>query len=80
MLSGMDSAMLQLRTDLDRARGYWPRIATDTGVDHSTIARIARGEIENPRIDTFGKIREWIDVHPYFLADAAPPAQSGQPA
>ncbi len=65
----MDSVMLKLRTDLDRARGHWPRIASDTGVDYFTIARIARGDTENPRVDTFGKIREWIDVHPDFLAD-----------
>ncbi len=64
----MDS-MQQLRADLGRARGHWPRIADDTGVNYFTIARIARGVTPNPQIDTFGKIRDWIDAHPDFLAE-----------
>lgn len=56
-----------LRSDLDRARGHWPRISRDTEIDHATIARIARGEIKNPRLDTFVKIRGWMDTHPDFL-------------
>lgn len=52
-----------LRGDLDRARGTWPKIAAETGVDYFTIARIARGVTERPRIDTVEKIRAWLDAN-----------------
>jgi predicted transcriptional regulator len=52
--------MDQLRHELDRARGHWPTISRDTGVDYFTIARIARGETENPRINTVERIQEWL--------------------
>src|SRR5579862_1795240 len=44
--------MTELRAGLDLARGHWPRISEDTGIDYFTIARIARGETRAPRIDT----------------------------
>jgi transcriptional regulator with XRE-family HTH domain len=55
--------MEALRADLDRARGKWPKIATETGLDHSTIARIARADIDNPRIETVDRIRQWLDAN-----------------
>lgn len=57
------STMEALRHDLDRARGRWPQISRDTSVDYFTIARIARGNTQNPRIDTFDKLRAWLDAH-----------------
>jgi len=57
------NTMETLRAGLDGAKGRWPRIAEDIGVDHSTIARIARGEIETPRIDTVEKIQGWLREH-----------------
>ncbi len=59
--------MIALRTDLARAKGYWPLIARHTGVDYFTVARIARGETADPRIGTYSKIREWIDTHQDLL-------------
>jgi len=58
-LSDMDT-METLRADLERARGRWPKIAAETGIDYFTIARIARGNTESPRIDTVMKIQGWI--------------------
>lgn len=60
----MESPMLAaLKFDLARAKGYWPRLAEQTQIDHSTIARIARGDTPSPQIDTFQKIRDWLDVN-----------------
>ena len=58
------TVMEALRHDLDLARGTWPRIAHDTGVDYFTIARIARGETASPRIDTVEKLRGWLSQNP----------------
>lgn len=55
--------METLRADLARARGRWPRISEDTGIDYFTVARIARGETESPRIDTFEKLRDWLNAN-----------------
>jgi transcriptional regulator with XRE-family HTH domain len=62
MILGMRTLEI-LRADLDRARGQWPKIASETGLDHSTIARIARADIPNPRIQTVDRIREWLDAN-----------------
>jgi hypothetical protein len=59
----MDDVMSALRVDLGRARGLWPKIAGDTGVNYFTVARIARGTTVSPQIDTFQKLRGWLDAH-----------------
>jgi hypothetical protein len=59
----MDETMQSLRNDLDRARGRWPEIAGATGLNYFTIARIARGETPTPQIDTYEKVRNWLDAH-----------------
>lgn len=65
------TVMETLRRDLDLARGTWPRIARETGVDYFTIARIARGETERPRIDTVEKLRGWLAENPANHSAAA---------
>lgn len=62
------TTMDQLRHGLDQARGHWPVIAQDTGIDYFTIARIARGETENPRIDTVERIQGWLASNSEKLA------------
>ena len=52
--------MDQLRQGLEGARGHWPMISRETGIDYFTIARIARGETQNPRIETVERIQEWL--------------------
>lgn len=53
-----------LRADLASAKGTWPRLAEETGIDYFTIARIARGVTKRPRIDTVEMIRGWIKANP----------------
>lgn len=55
--------MPNLRADLARARGRWPQIAGDTGVNYFTIARIARGVTPTPQINTYEKLRDWLDAN-----------------
>jgi len=52
--------MESLRARLDEARGRWPAIAEDTGVDYATVARIARGDTPHPRIDTVERLERWL--------------------
>lgn len=56
--------MNELREGLRQAKGHWPRIAADTGVDYFTVARIARGATKNPRIETVEKIGTWLSKNP----------------
>lgn len=68
----MSQSMNVLRADLDRARGRWPKIADATGVNYFTIARIARGQTPTPQINTYEKLRAWLDINlPRESADAA---------
>lgn len=70
-IASMNGTMLDLRDGLRRAKGHWPRIASDTGIDYFTIARIARGETPNPRIDTVEKIHGWLGNNAGLLAPEA---------
>lgn len=54
----------ELRAGLEQAKGMFSRISEDTGVDVSTISRIVRGDIENPRIETIDRLREWLADNP----------------
>lgn len=56
--------MEALRADLANAKGTWPRVAADTGIDYFTIARIARGVTKRPRIDTVEAIQAWLMANP----------------
>ena len=72
--------MDDLRNELEKARGHWPRIAAETGVDYFTVARIARGDTQNPRIDTVEKLRAWLAANPppyvSVSEEHAPPQQA----
>lgn len=72
--------MLELSRDLEKARGHWPKLAEQVRLDHSTIARIARGEHMNPTMETYQRIRDWLDAKlPLIQAlesdDPLPPTQ-----
>jgi transcriptional regulator with XRE-family HTH domain len=57
----MDTSMSTLRNDLFRAKGHWSRLSRKTGIEYSTVVRIARGITPNPQIETYRKIRIWLD-------------------
>ena len=60
-LHGMSETMTTLRADLERARGKWRQIAADTSVGYDTVCRIGRGDTPSPQIDTYEKLRTWLD-------------------
>jgi hypothetical protein len=59
----MSTTMPTLRADLARAKGRWPQIAEATGINYFTIARIAGGRTPAPQIDTYEKLRGWLDTN-----------------
>jgi hypothetical protein len=59
----MSDTMSKLRADLARVRGQWRRVAADTEIAHDTVCRIARGDTPTPQIDTYEKLRGWLDQH-----------------
>jgi transcriptional regulator with XRE-family HTH domain len=59
----MEISMELLRLDLARAKGHWSKLSRNTGIEHSTIVRIARGATPNPQIETYRKIRVWLDTN-----------------
>ncbi len=56
------TTMDRVRQGLDEARGSWPQVARETGIDYFTICRIARGETQNPRFATVERLQKWLAV------------------
>jgi hypothetical protein len=59
----MSETMTNLRADLERVKGRWRQIAADTDVGYDTVCRIGRGDTPAPQIDTYEKLRGWLDQH-----------------
>jgi hypothetical protein len=57
----MDLCMNRLRHDMARAKGHWTKLSRKTGIEYSTVVRIASGTTPNPQIHTYRKIRLWLD-------------------
>jgi hypothetical protein len=57
-------SLTTLQRRLLRAKGYWPRIAAETDVNHSTVGRIARGDTPNPSIGTISRLVAWFRANP----------------
>jgi predicted transcriptional regulator len=55
-LSNTISSLIELKNKRDNVKFTTYKLAQKTGVDRSIIQRIIKGEIENPRLDTFFKI------------------------
>lgn len=47
---------LEVRAELERRRGEWPRIAAAAGVSHSWVSQFVRGLIPSPRYVTLTRI------------------------
>lgn len=48
---------VEIRADLEKRRGDWPKIATDAQVSHSWISQFVRGKIPNPGYETLKRLR-----------------------
>jgi hypothetical protein len=66
-----------------KGSGCWKRIATASGTDYTTIARIARGDMPNPGVLTCERIADAIlaeKAGPPSGPDAAPVDTAAQGA
>ena len=57
----------QVKRRLAEHKRHWAQIARDTGVDYSTVHRIASGRSENPEIGNVQKILDWLDARDVML-------------
>lgn len=51
--------LAQTRAYLTASKGHWTRIIEATGYDRSTLSRIARGKVRNPRYETLRDILDY---------------------
>lgn len=56
----MESIFDFVLSQLQAAKGQWPKVATGSGVPKRTIEKIARGEIPNPGIHTVEKLAAYF--------------------
>lgn len=47
---------------LEDARGSWPSLALEAGIDYSTLCKLAQGRIENPGIWTVWQVKRALDA------------------
>lgn len=57
------SVLSEVRDGLNSYKGIWRRIADETGVGHSTIAKIAQGKRANPQLQTIVALHGWLQSH-----------------
>lgn len=56
----MESIFEFVLSQLQAAKGTWPKVASESGVPKRTIEKIARGEIPNPGINTVEKLASYF--------------------
>jgi transcriptional regulator with XRE-family HTH domain len=54
--------------ELGRRRGTWREICAETGINYSTLQKIAQGQVTNPGVNTVELL------HDYLLPDNRPAA------
>ncbi len=55
---GMETELdTELRAELDRRRGDWPRISKAADVSHSWVSQFVRGKIPNPGYATLKRLQ-----------------------
>lgn len=52
-----------LRKRLNELKGKWAEMARDTGINHSTIYRIASGKNSNPDLPTIQVLQDWCAAY-----------------
>lgn len=51
----------QVRTRLQKARGTWADVSAKSGVPYHTLAKIAQGQVTNPRVRTVQRLMDHFD-------------------
>lgn len=57
----MDSSSTDyIRNRLERLRGQWTRVATESGVSYKTIKNFMQGKVKDPRHSNVEKLRNYL--------------------
>lgn len=51
------ASLREVREALNARKGEWREIATASGVPYSTLAKVAQGHVDDPRISTVDALR-----------------------
>lgn len=54
----MDELFRHVKDVVEREKGHWPRLATDSGVSYSWITKFGAGKVPSPNLRTLRKIAE----------------------
>jgi transcriptional regulator with XRE-family HTH domain len=68
----MDSELTRIIDKLQAARGQWHVVAEQLGIPRITLARIARGQTDNPTLSTLEKLRPVLKMRFGQTKRAAP--------
>lgn len=49
-----------VRTELNRRRGEWPTIATESGVSYSWLSKFVNEHIDNPGYETLKRLHAYL--------------------
>lgn len=58
----MENTAQRIKRLLNEHKGSWPEISRDSGVPYFTLAKIASGASENPRIKTCDALSRYFDA------------------
>lgn len=69
--------LMFVKRRLEESRGYWPAIATATGVPYFTITNIIQGKVEDPRVSTLQKLVDYFRARDIEAAELKARAAAG---
>ncbi|MBP6564129.1 MAG: hypothetical protein KA200_00800 [Burkholderiales bacterium] len=58
----MPTALREVRDALNARKGEWRDIAALSGVPYSTLAKVAQGHVDDPRISTVESLRRAVGL------------------
>ena len=68
--------MTTLRRELNKRRGYWPEVASVSGVPYHSLCKIAQGRV-TPGVDNAQLLLDYFREHP---VDKTKTKTSGRPS
>jgi len=68
-----------LRAQLERCRGQWKRVATESGVPYKTIKNFMQRSDSYPRVPTMSKLQGYFEAEATSVAGSAPKAATPAP-
>ncbi len=60
-MRGMEESLHSYVLDqLQKSKGHWPQVAKGSGVSIRTLSKVARREVEYPRINTLEQLSQYF--------------------